>query len=89
MLRAPMGAERRRRWPPPCSCGGSPGATVGEELAAERDRLIAEIHAYFGALADTSPNVQLREIGRSEGGKAIQHIADRKAMGKIVIEPHK
>ncbi len=25
----------------------------------------------------------------AEGGAAIQHIADRKAMGKIVIEPHK
>ena len=25
----------------------------------------------------------------SEGGKAIQHIADRKAIGKLVVEPHK
>ena len=25
----------------------------------------------------------------AEGGAAIRHIADRKAMGKIVIEPHK
>ena len=25
----------------------------------------------------------------AEGGNAIQHIADRKAIGKLVVEPHK
>ena len=42
----------------------------------------------FAALGKLKPLIS-GSYPLAEGGAAIRHIADRKAMGKIVIEPHK